>query len=187
MQNPVTDHLPPNTIKLSEYSLDVISRRKRLTAHFTALSGDAPTVRLSKYLPTLPETHSVAVFVGAMARGKDDFADAVVDEKIGISDYPLSASVACGKVWLHFRVLHTHVLILHAVFSSAVRLRSCGISFRCSPYWPDSQYQVVILIILSLTYIAFNLRPSMSFPPTQSSQYLTVPHTYSTLTFTHSL
>jgi rRNA small subunit pseudouridine methyltransferase Nep1 len=33
-----------------------------------------------------------------MARGKDDFADAIVDEKISISDYPLSASVACGKV-----------------------------------------------------------------------------------------
>lgn len=33
-----------------------------------------------------------------MARGKDDFADAYVDEKISISDYPLSASVACGKV-----------------------------------------------------------------------------------------
>jgi len=78
IKNPVTDHLPPNTIKLT-------------------LSGDSPTVRLSKYLPTLPETHSIAVFVGAMARGKDDFADAVVDQKIGISDYPLSASVACGK------------------------------------------------------------------------------------------
>jgi rRNA small subunit pseudouridine methyltransferase Nep1 len=63
-----------------------------------ALSGDAPTVRLSKYLPTLPQTHSVAVFVGAMARGRDDFADAIVDEKISISDYSLSASVACGKV-----------------------------------------------------------------------------------------
>lgn len=35
-----------------------------------------------------------------MARGKDDFADAYVDEKIGVSDYPLSASVACGKVRL---------------------------------------------------------------------------------------
>jgi len=33
-----------------------------------------------------------------MARGKDDFADGMVDEKIGISDYALSASVACGKV-----------------------------------------------------------------------------------------
>jgi hypothetical protein len=44
------------------------------------------------------------VFVGAMARGKDDFADHVVDEKISISDYPLSASVACGKVWIVYLV-----------------------------------------------------------------------------------
>lgn len=79
IKNPVTDHLPANTLKLT-------------------LSGDAPTVRLSRYLPTLPDTHSIAVFVGAMARGRDDFADHVVDEKISISDYPLSASVACGKL-----------------------------------------------------------------------------------------
>ncbi|KAI0751683.1 Nep1-domain-containing protein [Daedaleopsis nitida] len=78
IKNPVTEHLPANTIKLT-------------------LSGDAPTVKLSQYLPTLPETHNIAVFVGAMARGKDDFADGVVDEKIAISQFPLSASVACGK------------------------------------------------------------------------------------------
>ena len=67
-----------------------------------ALSGDCPTQRLSKYLPTIPTTHNIAVFVGAMARGRDDFADAYVDEKISISEYALSASVACGKVFLHF-------------------------------------------------------------------------------------
>ncbi|KAH8105431.1 nucleolar essential protein 1 [Cristinia sonorae] len=78
IKNPITDHLPANTVKLT-------------------LSGDAPTQRLSSYLPTLPETHNIAVFVGAMARGKDDFADGYVDHKISISDYPLSASVACGK------------------------------------------------------------------------------------------
>lgn len=78
IKNPVTDHFPTNTIKLT-------------------LSGDAPTVRLSQFLPTLPESHSVAVFVGAMARGADNFADAYVDQKISISDYSLSASVACGK------------------------------------------------------------------------------------------
>ncbi|EIN04371.1 Nep1-domain-containing protein [Punctularia strigosozonata HHB-11173 SS5] len=78
IKNPVTDHLPVNTIKLT-------------------LSGDAKTVRLSEYLRTLPETHSIAIFVGAMARGKDDFADHVADHKISISNYPLSASVACGK------------------------------------------------------------------------------------------
>lgn len=55
-------------------------------------------MRLRPYLSQLPETHSIAIFVGAMARGKDDFADAIADEKIGISNYPLSASVACGKV-----------------------------------------------------------------------------------------
>ncbi|KAF7331588.1 hypothetical protein MKEN_00038300 [Mycena kentingensis (nom. inval.)] len=78
IRNPITDHLPPNTVKLT-------------------LSGDAPTVRLSSYLKSLPTTHSIAVFVGAMARGRDDFADAYVDEKISISEYSLSASVACGK------------------------------------------------------------------------------------------
>ena len=50
-------------------------------------------MRLSDYLPRIPSTHSIAVFVGAMARGKDDFADAFVDEKISISNFPLSASV----------------------------------------------------------------------------------------------
>ncbi|KAK8847515.1 hypothetical protein IAR55_005373 [Kwoniella newhampshirensis] len=78
IKNPITDHLPTNTIKLT-------------------LSADAPTIRLSQYLPTLPETHSVCVFVGAMARGADNFADQFVDHKISISDYSLSASVACGK------------------------------------------------------------------------------------------
>ncbi|KAI0250567.1 Alpha/beta knot methyltransferase [Lactifluus subvellereus] len=78
LKNPITDHLPVNTYKIT-------------------LSGDSQTVRLSRYLTTLPETHHIAVFVGAMARGRDDFADHVVDEKISISDYPLSASVACGK------------------------------------------------------------------------------------------
>lgn len=39
-----------------------------------------------------------------MARGKDDFADHIVDEKVSISDYPLSASVACGKVWIVYLV-----------------------------------------------------------------------------------
>lgn len=91
----MADHLPVNTIKLSESGH---ASRECPLIIYLALSGDAPTVRLSRYLPTLPETHSIAVFVGAMARGRDDFADHVVDEKISISDFPLSASVACGKV-----------------------------------------------------------------------------------------
>lgn len=78
IRNPVTDHFPPNTHKIT-------------------LSFDAPVQRLSSYLPTVPKDHTLAVFVGAMAHGKDSFADDVVDEKISISEYSLSASVACGK------------------------------------------------------------------------------------------
>ena len=44
-----------------------------------------------------------------MARGKDNFADAYVDEKISISDYPLSASVACGKVRPDRELCHCNV------------------------------------------------------------------------------
>ncbi|GAC77063.1 protein required for 18S rRNA maturation and 40S ribosome biogenesis [Moesziomyces antarcticus T-34] len=78
IKNPVTDHFPANTHKIT-------------------LSFDSPVQRLSNYLPTIPDNHSIAVFVGAMAHGKDTFADGVVDEKISISEYSLSASVACGK------------------------------------------------------------------------------------------
>lgn len=78
IRNPVTDHFPPNTHKIT-------------------LSFDAPVQRLSSYLPTVPKGHNLAVFVGAMAHGRDSFADDVVDEKVSISEYSLSASVACGK------------------------------------------------------------------------------------------
>ncbi|KAF9070327.1 Alpha/beta knot methyltransferase [Rhodocollybia butyracea] len=87
VKNPVVDHFPPDTYKIT-------------------LSGDSPVQKLSTYLPTLFDppagsdrkpAKNLAVFVGAMARGKDDFADAYVDEKIGVSQYALSASVACGK------------------------------------------------------------------------------------------
>ncbi|GAC95063.1 nucleolar essential protein [Pseudozyma hubeiensis SY62] len=78
IKNPVTDHFPANTHKIT-------------------LSFDSPVQRLGSYLPTVPQGSSIAVFVGAMAHGKDNFADGVVDEKISISEYSLSASVACGK------------------------------------------------------------------------------------------
>lgn len=76
--NPITDHLPPNCRKIT-------------------LSFDATLVRVGEYVKTLEEKESICVFVGAMAKGSDDFADAFVDEKISISNYSLSASVACSK------------------------------------------------------------------------------------------
>ncbi|TIA96127.1 hypothetical protein E3P96_03680 [Wallemia ichthyophaga] len=78
IKNPITDHLPINCHKIT-------------------LSGDAPTTKISDYLPSIPQDKSICVFVGAMAHGQDNFADAVVDEKVSISNYSLSASVACGK------------------------------------------------------------------------------------------
>ena len=55
-------------------------------------------MKITNYLNRIPHNGPIAIFVGAMARGSDDFADGIVDEKISISNYPLSASVACGKV-----------------------------------------------------------------------------------------
>lgn len=62
-------------------------------------------MKITNYLTRIPHNGPIAIFVGAMARGSDDFADGVVDEKISISNYPLSASVACGKVSLHSTLL----------------------------------------------------------------------------------
>ncbi|CDK26894.1 unnamed protein product [Kuraishia capsulata CBS 1993] len=78
IKNPITDHLPTKCRKIT-------------------LSFDAPVRRVQDYIETLDDDESVCVFVGAMARGKDNFADEFVDEKIGVSEYPLSASVACSK------------------------------------------------------------------------------------------
>lgn len=78
IKNPITDHLPTKCRKIT-------------------LSFDAKLTRVQDYVEKLEDDESICVFVGAMARGKDNFADEYVDEKIGLSDYPLSASVACSK------------------------------------------------------------------------------------------
>lgn len=76
--NPITDHLPPNCRKVT-------------------LSFDSSLVRVRDYIDSLDAKESVCVFVGAMAKGPDNFADEYVDDKISISNYSLSASVACSK------------------------------------------------------------------------------------------
>lgn len=78
IKNPITEHLPTKCRKVT-------------------LSFDAEVKRVQDFVGTLDEDESICVFVGAMARGKDSFADEFVDEKIGLSDYPLSASIACSK------------------------------------------------------------------------------------------
>lgn len=78
IKNPITDHLPTKCRKVT-------------------LSFDAKIQRVQDYVQKLDDDESICVFVGAMARGKDNFADEYVDEKIGLSNYPLSAAVACSK------------------------------------------------------------------------------------------
>ena len=48
-------------------------------------------LNVQDYVTTLDENESICVFVGAMARGKDNFADEFVDEKLVflIIHYPL--------------------------------------------------------------------------------------------------
>lgn len=76
--NPITDHLPPNCRKVT-------------------LSYEEEVVRVREYVEKLEVNESICVFVGAMAKGADNFADQFVDEKISISKFSLSASVACSK------------------------------------------------------------------------------------------
>ncbi|EAL92967.1 18S rRNA pseudouridine methyltransferase [Aspergillus fumigatus] len=78
IKNPITDHLPPNCRKVT-------------------LSYEAPVVRVKDYIDSLGPKESICIFVGAMAKGQDDFADSFKDDTISISNYSLSASVACSK------------------------------------------------------------------------------------------
>jgi hypothetical protein len=101
-----------------------------------ALSADAEPVKLSDYVTTLPETHSIAIFIGAMARGEDNFADDVVDQKISISKYSLSASVSSWRSW---RTLYGFSYSLRNFFrspaeSSVVPSRTCGMSYNLGKY-----------------------------------------------------
>ncbi|KAJ4348392.1 18S rRNA pseudouridine methyltransferase [Didymosphaeria variabile] len=78
IKNPITDHLPPNCRKVT-------------------LSFDSEVVRVRDYIQGLHTDESIAVFIGAMAKGSDDFADSIKDDSIAISQFNLSASVACSK------------------------------------------------------------------------------------------
>lgn len=93
-------------------------------ASITALSAEAQTVRLQPYLQSLPETHSIAMFVGAMARGRDGFADSpFIDERISVSQYALSASVVCSKASL-LTVLRCSRALRALVGSNAAQVES---------------------------------------------------------------
>lgn len=87
---PIISHFPPDTIKI-------------------LISNEAPPHYLPRYLRTLPHSsRNIAVFIRATARCQthspttppNSLANLgfCVDDEISISNYELSASVACGKV-----------------------------------------------------------------------------------------
>ena len=84
IKNPITDHLPTKCQKVG-------------------MSGDAEVVKFSEWVKQLPEDESVVFWVGGMAHGKDEFP--LAEKVIGISEYPLSASVVCGKICSAFEDL----------------------------------------------------------------------------------
>ncbi|KAI8372334.1 Alpha/beta knot methyltransferase [Choanephora cucurbitarum] len=91
--------------KLLEIIPPPVSQYLPTNARKIALSWNAPKVRLYNFFKEMPEGQPVVVAVGAMAKGPDTFADEYALEKIGISSYALSASVACGKVCCAFEDL----------------------------------------------------------------------------------
>lgn len=83
IKNPITDHLPLGAVRIGLSGDDAkaaVNIRNWISSECSEIAKDKPTV----------------VFIGAMAHGSDDFEFA--EKKISISNYPLSASVACGKV-----------------------------------------------------------------------------------------
>ncbi|XP_063902536.1 ribosomal RNA small subunit methyltransferase NEP1-like [Zophobas morio] len=82
IRNPVTDHLPPDCRKIG-----------------TTFKAEK-CVNIYEYVTTLPVDKPVVFYIGALAHGQIDLAG--LDDVVNISDYPLSASVVCGKVCCAF-------------------------------------------------------------------------------------
>lgn len=53
-------------------------------------------VQINEYVTSLPKKEPVLFVIGGFAHGEID--DSFCEESIAISEYPLSASVACGKL-----------------------------------------------------------------------------------------
>lgn len=78
IRNPVTDHLPVGCRKIG-------------------LSHDSQrALRGPELAAMVPQNEPVVFVVGAMAHGEDNFE--YVEEKVAISEYPLSAAAACSRL-----------------------------------------------------------------------------------------
>ena len=77
IKNPVTDHLPAGS-------------------RIVALSFTGKLVSLPEFVPKLPTSALPVFVVGAMAHGKVD--ETYAEQLIAISEYPLSAAAALGRL-----------------------------------------------------------------------------------------
>lgn len=73
-----------------------------------ALSADA-RLEHPRTLASRALRRSLVVFVGAMAKGPDDFANGATEHEISLSEFPLSASAVLAKV---------RVFVFHAIYCS---------------------------------------------------------------------
>ena len=111
IKNPLSDHLPVGAKKIGFSDQGAIVKIRDYVRTL-ALKANHASPSLSK--KEAPENDTafldedelqmpVVLFIGAMAHGSDDFGD--IEEKISVSQYPLSASVACAKVCCAFEDL----------------------------------------------------------------------------------
>ena len=116
-------------------------------------------MKLTTHLTNIPHDGPIAIFVGAMARGSDDFADGVVDQKVSISNYPLSASVACGKVSLKFPLGE---LANSPIPSSVAHWKICGTSCNlghsCCQLLDLFSLRVIARLVAVVPYVRMSVR-----------------------------
>jgi rRNA small subunit pseudouridine methyltransferase Nep1 len=110
IKNPLVDHLPTtcHRIGLSGDAGRVVNLRQYLATELfhcqsddvraevpaaKELKASSPREREQRELP-------VVLWLGAMSHGRDDFAEAELS--VSLSQYPLSASVVCGKICCAF-------------------------------------------------------------------------------------
>ncbi|KAL3897865.1 MAG: hypothetical protein SGCHY_003119 [Lobulomycetales sp.] len=110
IRNPVTDHLPPNcrkivasgdgpTVNIRQHVTQILNPKVDLDGNLgDDTAEDQATAEVSEK-PEKDEERPVVFFIGAMSKGVDSFAEEWdAEEKLSVSDYPLSASVVCGKI-----------------------------------------------------------------------------------------
>jgi len=98
IKNPITDHLPPACHKIgtSHSVAEVVDIFDFVPGLFDNKASSVTQIK-TEVSGMKVDRDSIAVFViGAMSHGKVDVD--YVDQQISFSNYPLSASVACGRL-----------------------------------------------------------------------------------------